>query len=157
MKRERLQQAAVFFGVVLPALGAGAGQAEDDRRLEELAIGACVEMNEKSYECREEFVDAFVELRASHAETPMTPEERARMRDKAMRDLVQRGSGPSERKRAICQKLIGQMGTRALEGVKTHHPTLQSCYAKTDCKQRVACIMPIIGQIHAGELGPHRR
>ena len=65
MKRERLKQAAVLFGVVLPALGAGAGQAEDDRKLEQLAIAACVEMNEKSYECREEFVDAFVELRAA--------------------------------------------------------------------------------------------
>ena len=154
MKRERLKQAAVFFGVVLPALGAGAGQAEDDRKLEQLAIAACVEMNEKSYECREEFVDAFVDMRAAHAKQPPTAEERARMRDKAMRDLVDRGSGPPERKRAVCEKLIGQMGVRAKQGVQTHHPSLQACYAKPDCKQRIACIMPIIGRIHEGE-GKH--
>jgi RNA polymerase sigma factor (sigma-70 family) len=155
MKRERLKQVAVLLGVVLPALGAGAGQTEDDRKLEQLAIAACVEMNEKSYECREEFVDAFVELRAGHSRKPMTAEEQAKMRDKAMRDLVERGSGPMERKRAVCEKLIGQMGPRALQGVKTHHPTLQSCYTRNDCKERVACIMPIIGRIHEGEAKRH--
>ena len=156
MKRERLKQAAVFFGLVLPALGAGAGQAEDDRKLEELAVAACVEMNEKSYECREEFVDAFLELRLSHAEKQPTDAERAKMRDKAMRDLVDRGSGPMERKRAICQRMISQMGARAREGVRSHHPSLQSCYSQNDCKQRVACIMPIIGRIHGSELKNHR-
>lgn len=156
MKRERLKQAAVFFGVVLPALGAGAGQAEDDRKLEELAVAACVEMNEKSYECREEFVDAFLELRLSHAEKQPSDADRAKMRDKAMRDLVDRGSGPMERKRAVCQHMISQMGARAREGVKTHHPSLQSCYSQTDCKKRVACIMPIIGRIHGSELKNHR-
>jgi len=108
-------------------------------------------MNEKSYECREEFVDAFVDMRAGHAKKPLTPEERARMRDKAMRDLVERGSGPMERKRAVCEKLIGQMGARALQGVKSEGPSLQACYARNDCKERVACIMPIIGRIHEGE------
>ena len=34
----------------------------------------------------------------------------AKLRDKAMRDLVERGSGPMERKRAVCEKLIAQMG-----------------------------------------------
>jgi hypothetical protein len=156
MKRERLKQAAVFFGVVLPALGAGAGQAEDDRKLEQLAVAACVEMNEKSYECREEFADAFVEMRVKHAKQPPTPQERAKLREKGLRDLELRGSGSTERKRAICEKMIGQMGVRAKQSVQEHHPSLQACYAKDDCKQRIACIMPIIERVHDGELKHHR-
>ncbi len=88
-------------------------------------------------------------------EREVLPEERARTRDKAMRDLVERGSGPMERKRAVCEKLVGQMGPRALQGVKAEGPTLKACYAKGDCKERIACIMPIIGRMHEGEARHH--
>jgi hypothetical protein len=156
MKRERLKQAAVFFGVVLPALNVGAGQADDDRRLEELAVGACVELNEKSYQCREEFVDAFLDLQLAGSKKKITPEERARQRQKDLRDLTERGSGPIERKRAICQAMIAQMGVRAKETVKSVSPSLRSCYAKNDCKERVACIMPVIAEVHGGEMNHPR-
>jgi hypothetical protein len=42
-------------------------------------------------------------------------------------------------------------GARAKQGVQTHHPSLQACYARPDCQQRIACITPIIGRIHEGE------
>jgi RNA polymerase sigma-70 factor (ECF subfamily) len=148
MKRQRLKQAAVFFGVVLPALGARA----DDATLEETVISACVEMNEKSYECRDEFVDATLELRLGHSGTTVTPEQRAKMREKAMRDLTERATGPLERRRAWCKKLLDQMGPRAKQGASEKRSTLKACYAETDCKTRVACIMPIIAEIHGPEL-----
>jgi len=151
MRHERLKQAAVFFGAVLPALAAGAGQAEEDRKLEEVAVAACVELNEKSYECREEFVDAFLDLQLAHSKKKMTAEERATQREKDLRDLTERGSGPIERKRAICQRMISQMGVRAKEAVKSVSPPLKSCYSKDSCKERVACIMPIIAEIHGSD------
>jgi hypothetical protein len=152
MRHERLRQAAVFFGAVLPALSAGAERAEDDRKLEEVAVAACVELNEKSYECRDEFVEALLDLRLAQTKKKLTPEERARQRDRDLRDLIERGSGPIERKRAICQRMISQMGVRATEAVKSVSPPLRSCYTKNDCKERVACIMPLIAEIHGSEV-----
>ena len=149
MKRERLKQAAVLLGVVLPAISAGAGQAEDDRKLQAIVVDACVEMNEKSYECREEFVDAFLELNS--ARKKLTPEQRAKQREKDMRDLIERGSGPIERRRAVCDEMVSHMGARAKEGAKSHTATLKSCYTKPNCKERVACMMLVIAEVHAGE------
>jgi hypothetical protein len=138
----------VFFGVVLPALTAGAGQAEEDRKLEELAVTACIKFNEKSYECREEFVDAFLDQHLSQSKQKVTPEQRAKQREKDMRELTERGSGPPERKRAVCQQMIAHLGIG--EAVQSQSSSLNSCYAKPDCKERVACMMPIIAEIHRG-------
>ena len=45
--------------------------------------------------------------------------------------------------------MIAHMGVSSREGVKSHSSALRSCYAKNDCKERVACLMPIIAEIHA--------
>ena len=48
------------------------------------------------------------------------------------------------------------MGIRAKEGVEQKGKALKACYAESDCKVRVACMMPVIEELLAGEgKAPH--
>jgi RNA polymerase sigma factor (sigma-70 family) len=152
MKRERLKQAARLFGVVLPLLGAGASQAAEDQKLEEAVIAACLELHEKIYECREAFADATIDLRAAHGRKPVPPQERARVREKQIKEAVEMKAAPMERKRALCQHMMSRVGPLGREGVERHQTTLRSCYTKADCKERVACIMPVLAEVHGADV-----
>jgi RNA polymerase sigma-70 factor (ECF subfamily) len=147
MKREQLQRAAIFFGIMSSVYAARVSSA-DDATLEEAVINACVEMNEKTYECREPFVDATLDMRLKMDGKNVTPAERAKMREKAMSEVVDRGSGPPEHRRAWCQKFISRIGARAVD---ERTKPLKACYAESSCDARVACLIPFIADVHANE------
>jgi hypothetical protein len=151
MKNESVRRAAVFFGVVLPSL-AGASQAAQDGAVEDAAISACLEMHEKSYQCRDEFTEVMIDLHAASSGTPIPPEQRATMRAHLLRSLEETATGPIERRRARCRDMVEKMGERHLKVAASKGQPLKACYAESDCKARVACMRPILQELLGTEL-----
>jgi hypothetical protein len=155
MKSENLRRAAVFFGVVLPALSAGAKGGNGDAALEEAVIDACLQVQEKTFECKEVFVDAMLDHHVKKSGASLTPEERAKMREARLKDIVAGVSGTVERRRGVCKKLIDRMGERAKEEAKGS--SLKTCLAEPDCQARTRCLMPIIEAVHHSEAPPKKK
>lgn len=130
MKKERLTQAATLFGVVLPALAAAADQ---QARTEEL-VTACIELDEKSYECR----DAYAKARA--AQVPASKRDQLVAID--IKQMNERAANKGERRRAWCQQRVSGVPANMLEKIKKTLPALRDCYALTDCQERAACLLP---------------
>jgi RNA polymerase sigma factor (sigma-70 family) len=134
MRQARMKQTAALFGVVLPALGAVAADNESLRRE---AVDACVEMDEKAYECR----DVYTEARAA-SQVPL-PEKRARLRDLDVREMNER-AGSGERRRQWCQQRSSQMEPADLQKLKAILPKLRACYPEKDCAKRVDCMLDVL-------------
>jgi RNA polymerase sigma factor (sigma-70 family) len=149
MKSERLKQAAIFLGVVLPSLAAGAEGANQNAGLEEAVVNACLEMHEKMYECRDPFLDTMLDLHLSRAGHKVTPEQRAKMREHALRDLTETATGPLERRQARCKSMVEKMGERHKKVAESKGSSLKACYAEQDCQARVACMRPILEELLA--------
>ncbi len=142
MKSENVRRAAALFSLVLPTLATTASEAKAPLTRSE-AVEACVKNREKSYECREPFIDAMIELRLRKAGKQVPPAQRAKMRELGLREIAEDGSGPLEPRRAKCEAMVAKMG----EGAKmprSVNDQLEGCYAQTDCQARVACMMPIM-------------
>jgi hypothetical protein len=105
-------------------------------------VAGCVTMLEKSYQCREIFIDAMMRLRASHHSPDIPQDQWAAAREIGLRELAEEGSGPLEERRARCAANVdgGQMPriTRA------DADQMNACLAKTSCDERVACMMPVL-------------
>jgi RNA polymerase sigma factor (sigma-70 family) len=152
MKNERLKQAAVFFGVVLPSLAAGADGATQGAALEQSVIAACLELHEKGYECRDVFVDVMLDMHLAKSGRKVTPAERAKLRERAMAEAVDNGKASLERRQERCKVMVGQMGEKPKKTAESRTPKLKACYAEQDCKARVACMAPIIEELMGAEM-----
>ena len=157
MKNERLKRAAVFLGVVLPSLAAGAEGASQNAALEQTLVDACLEMHEKMYDCRDDFVDTMLDLHLAKANQKVTPEQRAKLRDKALRDLAENGTGPLERRQARCKSMLQGMGERHKKVAEEKTSSIKACYVEKDCKARVACMKPILEELLGTELHAPRK
>jgi RNA polymerase sigma-70 factor (ECF subfamily) len=156
MKNERLKRAAVFLGVVLPSLAAGAEGAQD-AALESSVVGACVELHEKMNECRDLFVDTMLDLHLAKAGQKVTPEQRAKMREKLVRDLTEMGTGPLEPRQARCKVMVEKMGEHHRKVAESRGSSLKACYSQPDCQARLACMKPILEELLATELHAPRK
>jgi RNA polymerase sigma-70 factor (ECF subfamily) len=151
MRNERLKQAAVFFGVVLPSLAAGADGATQNVALEQSVTAACMELHERGNECREQFVDVMLDLHLAKSGKKVTPAERAKLRERAMAEATESGTASVERRRARCKAMASQMGEHHKKTAESKGPALKACYAETDCNARVACLRPILDELLGGE------
>jgi hypothetical protein len=91
MNTRRMKRVAAFVGVGLPALVASAGQSADPQV--EQAVSLCLAAPEKSLECKDEVVQAWIALRNP-------PErQRAKLRKKMLEALV---ASPGAQNLATC-------------------------------------------------------
>ena len=138
MMREKLKKAVALFGTALPALVASAEQTGKPLGRDE-AIAACLEFKEKSLACKEELADHFAAM--------VPPERRAKIREKAMAELVAEGSGPLEPRRVKCASDVDGKEKGPLPfGVFTDRDlaALRACEKESVCKKRVDCAMGAI-------------
>ena len=132
MRRENLKRAAALFGVVLPALVAGAEESGKTLTKEE-SIDFCVDMREKTAECKEEFADHFASMGP--------PERREAIRKKVLEELVADGTGPREPRR---QKCAAQAERKPPSYKQEDVKEARKCFAEKDCKTAFACLKPLI-------------
>jgi RNA polymerase sigma factor (sigma-70 family) len=145
MNHQNRRRAAAFFGLVLPTLFATASEGNATLTRSE-SVHACVRNREMSYECREPFIDAMMDLRLRKAGKTITPEERAKMRQVGLREIAEDGSGPLEPRKVKCEAMLDKMGSGA--GIpRAVHEQLEACYARTDCQARIDCMMPIMERL----------
>jgi hypothetical protein len=110
-------------------------------------VSACVENREKSYECKEPFIEAMIDLRASKSGRTPSPEERAQMKAKGIEEITEDGSGPLAPRQAKCAAMIDGMTRQHRKVTRTHLAAFDRCYAQTDCNQRVACMIPVLAEL----------
>jgi RNA polymerase sigma factor (sigma-70 family) len=144
MTNETRRRMGALMGVALPALVAG-GQAAAGPGVDPAFLAAaadhCVQMREKVYECKDAFAESFVNRHKP------TPEQRAALLARAYEEIVADGSGPLEPRKKACEATVNKMLkaeepeilNRKLEGMKK---LLAFCAAKTDCNERVECMVP---------------
>jgi RNA polymerase sigma factor (sigma-70 family) len=138
MMRDKLKKAVVLFGAALPALVAGAEQRGKPLARDE-AIAACLEFKEKSLACKEELADHFAAM--------VPPERRAKIREKAMAEMVAEGSGPLEPRRNKCASDVdGKEKGPMPFGIFTDRDlaAVRACEKESECKKRVECAMGAI-------------
>jgi RNA polymerase sigma factor (sigma-70 family) len=131
------RKAAALFGVVLPALVASASDGNRPLGRTE-AIEACVRFKERSLACAEQLVDHFVR--------DVPNEQRAKLRQKALKDLKAEGSGPIEPRRRTCAADVDakENGRPPFGLFKVAHLTaLEACDKEPDCSVRVACWLKV--------------
>lgn len=142
-----VQKAAVLFGVVLPALVANAQEASKPLSRDE-AISACLDFKPKAVVCKEELADLFAAM--------ATPDRRAKVRERALKEIVDEGTGPIEARRNKCTIDVDQKE-------KGHPPfgiltrgdlaAAQACDSESNCKERVACWTKVL---HGAKKRPQR-
>jgi RNA polymerase sigma factor (sigma-70 family) len=145
MTDETRRTMRTLVGVALPALVAGAAQAADPKAGDPALIAAategCVQMREKVYECKDAFAEAFVNQRKP------PPEQRATLLARAQEEIAADGAGPLEPRRKACEATVSKFMKpgdteslqRRLDGMKK---MLAFCSAKSDCAERVECMLP---------------
>jgi RNA polymerase sigma-70 factor (ECF subfamily) len=138
MTQSRMKKLAVFFGVAVPAMVAAA---QDEKPLSrDEAIGFCVEFRERTVVCKEELSHMFADM----VPPGTSPEAKEKIRQKALKEIEEDGTGPLEPRRAKCARSIDR-GLSFNEGdVKTG----RACMAEKDCKKSVACIRPLFEAKH---------
>jgi len=114
-------------------------------------IAGCVESREKSFECKDPFIDAMIDLRLSRSGKTVTTEEREKMKAQGMAEITEDGSGPLPPRRAKCAALVDQMTSAGRSIRPSIHADLKACYKKTDCRQRVHCMMPLFAELMFGK------
>ncbi len=155
MKNERMKRAAVFLGVVLPSLVAGASGAAQDAALEQAVVDACVELHEKMYQCRDPYIDAMVDLHLGGRK--ISPADRAKLREHLMQGLTETATAPIEKRQARCKTLMSQAGETHRKLAEARWPSLRACYQERDCQARVACMKPILQELLQTEIEAQRK
>jgi hypothetical protein len=127
-------RAPLLAVLALPfAISARPAQADDAQASK--AVDLCVQTRERIFECKDEFAEAFV----AHHNPPAA--QRAKMKQKALEEIVGDGSGPLEPRRQACS----QGGPPpAPEKLAALEQGLARCAATPNCQARVDCLMPVI-------------
>jgi len=131
MNEAILRKTVVLFGLVLPTL-ASAGEADKPLPREQ-AVDTCVWYKEVALQCRNELADFFV---ATFAKPDTPPETRARLRERALKEIVDEGTGPLAPRREKCGKDVDKRPITYGDLA-----TLKRCAARVgdDCKAAVEC------------------
>lgn len=108
------------------------------------AVAACVKNREQAFACKEPFIDAMIDMRLRATGKTVPPEQKTKMREKGLAELAEDGSGPLAPRRAKCESVVDGMSERGTNVEPGTLARLDQCYAKKDCKARVACMMPIL-------------
>jgi RNA polymerase sigma factor (sigma-70 family) len=143
LRREKLKRAAVFFGVVVPALTAAGNEAA----LEDAVIAGCLEMAERSHECKDAFVDAILDRQLEKSGTTLTAAARAAVREARLRVYENGVTGPLEYRRERCRQTIEAMDPHAKTVAHAKQRPLRACYAEPDCTVRARCFVDVLDQI----------
>jgi RNA polymerase sigma factor (sigma-70 family) len=146
-RREKLKRAAVFFGVALPALAAAA----DEAALEAEVISACLEMQERAFECKDAFVDTVLDHQLALTGDHLTPAERLPVREARLRVYKQEAERPLDQRRAGCKSFIDRLDRPTRAVAKIHSRPLRSCLASAECSARATCAVSVFADI-AGAL-----
>jgi hypothetical protein len=118
----------VAMPFVVPVARSLAEQANVPSREE--GIANCVQAKEIVVQCKDEMADFFAAM--------VPAERRACVRAKALKEIVEEGSGPLEPRRAKCGLDYDrgkQMGRVTAADLKA----MQACDKESGCKARVAC------------------
>jgi hypothetical protein len=113
---------------IVPATPAAAEDSKAPNREEGIAL--CVQAKEIVVQCKDEMADFFAAM--------VPAEKRDSVRGKALKEIVEEGSGPLEPRRAKCGVDFDrgrQMGRVTAADLKA----MQACDKERDCKARVAC------------------
>jgi RNA polymerase sigma-70 factor (ECF subfamily) len=131
MNEAILRKTVVLFGLVLPTL-ASAGEADKPLPREQ-AVDTCVWYKEVALQCRNELADFFV---AAFAKPDTPPEAKERLRERALKEIVDEGSGPVAPRREKCGKDVDKRPITYGDLA-----TLKKCAARVgdDCKAAVEC------------------
>ena len=129
---------AAFFGVALPALVAAAQDEKPLTRDENIAF--CVEFRERTVVCKEELSHMFANMMPPS--TP--PEQKERVRQKALKEIEEDGTGPVEPRRAKCAASVDHGFSFTQSEVKAG----RACLDEKDCKKSVACMQPLVETKH---------
>jgi hypothetical protein len=143
-----LTKAMFWLGLSMAAVGARppSALAEPELGRDEM-IAACVENREKSYECKDPFIDAMIDLRLSRLGKTLSPGERNAMKSKGLEEITEDGSGPLAPRQAKCAAMVDHLGKKQRKVANAKLDALKGCYAETDCKRRVECMMPIMAEL----------
>jgi RNA polymerase sigma-70 factor (ECF subfamily) len=143
MTAEQRRRLGTLVGAALPALIAGSHAAADpvDPGFLDAAADHCVQMREKVFECKDAFAQAFVDKHNP------PPERRAAMLARTLEEIVADGSGPLPPRKKACEQTVQKMLRPEnekvlrdkLEGMRK---LLAFCAAKSDCAERVECMVP---------------
>lgn len=133
----------MLFGVIVPTLGAGAKLAA----LEEDVIAACLEMQEKAYECREAYADAVLDLQLAKTGGVLNSVERASV-IQARVEVSEREIGrPLEARRAGCRSFIERLDGRTKAIAFNSTPARRSCHRESTCERRARCFVGVLEEI----------
>jgi hypothetical protein len=127
--------------------GNSKGSAKGPELSEKEVVEGCVKLHEQSFACKEQFVDMLLAMRAKTdddvVEALNDPKMHAELRQKAMSELEDEGSGPLGPRQARCQK-AAKMGMHILQ---SDSDALNACYAKDNCDEKVSCLQPLIDRL----------
>jgi len=131
---------ALLFAAALPVAAWAKGETLSRKEM----IGGCVRLREKAYECKEAFIDAMIDLRRKVqkriARAAATEEGRAKLREIGLREITEDGSGDLAPRRRRCASVVRK--SRPVERAAAQ--AFEACYAKNDCGERIACLMPLM-------------
>jgi hypothetical protein len=113
---------------LLPAAPATAEDPKAPNRDETISL--CVQAKEIVVQCKDEMADFFAAM--------VPAEKRASVRAKALKEIVEEGSGPLEPRRAKCGVDFDR-GKRMGRVTAADLKAMQTCDKERDCKARVAC------------------
>lgn len=153
MKTRSLAVLALVAAATAPLLALGADKAKKPAPIpRDEAIASCVKNREKAYECKEQFIDAMIDMRMRHmpqlAKAGSTPEGRAELKQIGLREITEDGSGDLAPRQAKCGEMFDHMkATPAREQLDA----MAACEAKTDCGERVACMVPLMEKMMFGK------
>jgi hypothetical protein len=100
----------------------------------------CIQAFTRSRECTDDFIPALVDARASADQPPGIADAVKKDRDGVIAEAKQEWANDSkdEAIAANCEKIAAGKEELAAEA--------QACLAKTDCKEFVACAMPVFAK-----------
>jgi len=135
MRKNAGTKAAALFGVVLPALVAGAESAKPLPREE--AIAFCVEQREWiAQKCLDDYADLMVER------TP--PENRATAREEWKKKLIDGGTGPLQPRQEKCAAELDKKAQLASISNYVARDAIRACQKDSDCKTAIACAKKVM-------------
>jgi hypothetical protein len=124
------KNAAVLFGVVLPALVATAEGQKPLPRDE--AIAFCVEQREWIVQkCKDEFADMLVER--------VPPDLREAKKKDWLKKLEEGGTGPVEPRKQKCAEELDKKAQLASISTYAGRDAIRACQKESDCKTALAC------------------
>jgi hypothetical protein len=135
MKNKQATKAAALFGVVIPALVAGAEASKPLPRDE--AIAFCVEQREWIVQkCKEEYADLMVER--------VPPERREARRKEWLKKLEEGGSGPLGPRQQKCAEELDRKAQLASISTYAGRAAIRACQQENDCQKALTCVRQLM-------------